>query len=236
MRSRADDALDRYYDEHYDTVVHGGIGGRVQRMFHTAVERPWTSNHTFDSVLEVGATSGEHLPFVRHDFSRYTMLDIRESDRAREVATANSRSGRSVEFITGDAQDLASIPDGSVDRLVAMCLLHHLPDPRSALENWRRVIRPGGALSIFLPCDPGALWRAGRSLTTFRAAQARGYSGLEIRYINACDHRNHIGSLRWMVEATFADDELAIHRFPLAALDSWNANLFMTFQIIKAGA
>jgi SAM-dependent methyltransferase len=229
-----DDKLDRYYAEHYDSVVHGGVGGRVQSAFHAAVERPFASADRFENVLEVGATRGEHLEFVRHGFDRYVMLDIRDSVAGHEAAAHETRDDRTVEFVVGDAQDLASIADDSVDRLVSMCLLHHLDNPLGSLKHWRRVVRPGGALSIFLPCDPGALWRAGRALTTFRAAKAKGYSDLEIRYINACDHRNHVASLRWMIEGTFADDEVRVRSYPFGT-GSWNVNLFYTFQVRKTG-
>jgi phosphatidylethanolamine/phosphatidyl-N-methylethanolamine N-methyltransferase len=229
--STLDSDLDRYYAEHYDAVVHSGAAGAVQRRFHLAVERPWRAEHEFPTVLELGATGGEHLRFVRHRFARYTMLDIRDSRAAREVARRASAPTAAVDFQVGDAQDLAGIDDASVDRLISMCLLHHLDDPRGSLVQWRRVVRPGGVLSIFLPCDPGALWRAGRALTTFRGARASGYSALAVRYINACDHRNHFASLRWMIAATFADDDVSIRRFPFAPLDAWNANLYWTFQI-----
>jgi SAM-dependent methyltransferase len=234
MAAPSSDDLDRYYAEHYDAVVHSGTGGAVQRAFHLAVERPWTHDDEFATVLEVGATSAEHLEFVRHRYARYVMLDIRDSVEAREVAARTTRPGAAVEFVVGDAQHLASIADASVDRLVSMCLLHHLDDPRGSLQHWRRVVRPGGVLSIFLPCDPGLLWRAGRAATTFRTAKSRGYSRLDIRYINACDHRNHVASLRWLIEGTFAADEISLRRFPLGWLDSWNANLFLTFQIRKS--
>jgi phosphatidylethanolamine/phosphatidyl-N-methylethanolamine N-methyltransferase len=229
-----DDAVDRYYAEHYDAVVHSGAGGTVQRLFHVAVERPWTARDDFATVLELGATSGEHLEFVRHRYARYVMLDIRDSSEAREVAVQASRPGAQVEFVVGDAQDLEPIGDESVDRLVSMCLLHHLDDPRTSLRHWRRVVKPGGVLSIFLPCDPGVVWRAGRAATTFRKAKAQGISDLELRYVNACDHRNHVSSLRWMIEGCFVEDDVTIRRYPFNALDSWNANLFMTFQIRKA--
>jgi phosphatidylethanolamine/phosphatidyl-N-methylethanolamine N-methyltransferase len=231
--SALDDELDRYYAESYDAVVHSGAGGALQRLFHVALERPWKARDEFPTVLELGATSGEHLEFIRHAYSRYVMLDIRDSVQARAVAERARRPRSLVEFTVGDAQDLEGIADESVDRLISMCLLHHLDDPLRALKHWRRVVRPGGVLSVFVPCDPGLLWRMGRAATTFRTARSRGYSGLEIRYINACDHRNHVASLRWMLEGTFVDDEVAIHRYPLGPLDSWNANLFWTFQVRK---
>ncbi len=226
-----EDELDRYYAEHYDDVVHSGLGGVVQRSFHRAIERPWGKDREAPTVLELGATSGEHLEFVRHRFSRYVMVDIRDSSSARELAAKASKPDATVEFLLADAQALDAIADSSVDRLISMCLLHHLEDPRRALRHWRRVVKPGGSLSIFLPCDPGLLWRTGRALTTFRAARSQGYTPLGIRYINACDHRNHVASLRWMIEGTFADDDVRIHRYPFSPVSSWNANLFMTFEI-----
>ena len=229
----AENPLDRWYAEHYDDIVHSGAVGAVQGLFHIAVERPWGVRHTFPTVLDLGATSGEHLRFVRHRFARYVMVDIRDSPDARRAAAEASRPGAAVEFLAGDVQDLAAIPDESVDRLISMCLLHHLDDPRGALRHWRRVVKPGGVLSIFLPCDPGALWRLGRALTTYRTIRGLGYSELETRVMYACDHPNQVASLRWMIEGTFADDEVTVHRFPFAPLDSWNANLFMTFQIRK---
>ena len=228
-----DELLDRYYAEHYASVVHSGAGGAVQRAFHVALERPWTARDRFENVLELGATAGEHLAFVRHQYSRYTMLDIRDSAEARAVAAQADRENGAVDFVLGDAQTLDGIDDRSVDRLVSMCLLHHLEDPRGALRQWRRVVKPGGVISVFVPCDPGVLWRAGRSVTTFRTARANGYSSLEIRYINACDHRNHVASIVAMIEGTFAEDDVRAHRYPFGWLHSWNANLFMTFQIIR---
>jgi phosphatidylethanolamine/phosphatidyl-N-methylethanolamine N-methyltransferase len=228
-----DNFLDHWYAEHYDAVVYSGASRFGQRMFHAAVERPWKAAHEFPTVLDLGATSGEHLGFVRHEFSRYIMVDFRDSPDAHESAARASRPGAMVEFMVGDAENLASIPDESVDRLISMCLLHHLHDPKGALHHWRRVVKPGGTLSIFLPCDPGLIFRLGRRLTTFRTIRAMGYSYLETRVMYACDHPNQIASLRWMIEGEFSLDDISIHRFPFGPLDSWNANLFMTFQIKK---
>jgi phosphatidylethanolamine/phosphatidyl-N-methylethanolamine N-methyltransferase len=225
--------LDRWYLEHYDEIVHSGASGFAQRMFHLAIERPWSAGNEFHTVLDLGATSGEHLQFVRHRFARYTMVDIRDSAEARQAAAAASRPGAAVEFMVADVQNLDPIEDASIDRVVAMCLLHHVNDPRGSLHHWRRVVKPGGVLSIFLPCDPGAAWRLGRELTNVRKIRAMGYSLLETRLLYACDHPNQFPSLRWLIEGTFADDEISVHRFPFGPLDSWNLNLFMTFQIRK---
>jgi phosphatidylethanolamine/phosphatidyl-N-methylethanolamine N-methyltransferase len=234
MGDRYDGLLDRYYAQSYAQVNHTGLGGKVQDLFHRRLEQPFDEQASFASVIELGATSGEHLRFVRHRFERYTLVDIRDSEEARSAAKQHSElTGADVSFVVADATDLAAFADDSVDRLVSMCLLHHLDDPLTALKNWRRVVRPGGTLSIFLPCDPGVLWRLGRALTTFRSARRLGYSRREIRYISACDHRNHVASLSWMLDAVFDGDDVVGRGYPLRAR-LWNLNLLHTYQVTKS--
>ncbi len=228
------DDLKEYYERCYADVANGGVGGGVQKLFHKAIERPFQSNDVFSDVLELGATNAEHLSFVKHRFSNYTMLDINDSETARAAAAGACSEGRSVDFVVGDAQTLETVGDASVDRLISMCLLHHLSEPDEALHRWRDVVRPGGRLSIFLPCDPGAVWRAGRRFTTFRRAAAHGYDDCQIRYLNALDHRNHVGSLLAMVNAVFRDDDVATTWYPSRWVPSWNANLFLTVQIRRS--
>ena len=140
--------LSNYYSAHYDEVVYQGIGGAVQRHFHRALEHPY-KKEMFADVLELGATNAEHLEFVHHNFQRYTMLDINDSAAARESAAQAHQPDKIVQFQVGDAQNLVDVQDESIDRLISMCLLHHLPDPDGALRNWQRVVKPGGVLSIF---------------------------------------------------------------------------------------
>lgn len=51
----------------------------------------------------------------------------------------------------GDAQYLATVPDGAYDFLHSSHCLEHMVDPGVALTNWIRVVRPGGHLVITIP-------------------------------------------------------------------------------------
>ena len=61
----------------------------------------------------------------------------------------------------GDAQYLASIPDGYVDFVHSAHCLEHMVDPKVALTNWIRVVRPGGYVVILVPDEDmyeGGVW------------------------------------------------------------------------------
>lgn len=90
----------------------------------------------------------------------------------------------------GALADARALPlaDASVDALVAIHVLGHLDDPRAALVEWRRVLRPGGALvlEVFATGDArappgGVAEREGILTRYFDAAQLRslldGYEG-----------------------------------------------------------
>jgi SAM-dependent methyltransferase len=51
----------------------------------------------------------------------------------------------------GDAQYLATIPDGKYDFLVSYHGLEHMNDPGIALKNWSRVVKEGASLLIAVP-------------------------------------------------------------------------------------
>jgi SAM-dependent methyltransferase len=50
-----------------------------------------------------------------------------------------------------DASDLSSIADHSYDFVLSSHTLEHFANPLKALYEWKRVIRPGGALILLLP-------------------------------------------------------------------------------------
>ena len=61
------------------------------------------------------------------------------------------RSCRRWDLKDGDAQQLASVPDASLDFAHASHILEHMHDPREALKHWLRVLRPGGHLVGMVP-------------------------------------------------------------------------------------
>jgi len=102
-------------------------------------------------VLEVGIGSGLNLPF--YDPAKVTKLwGLDPSPEMTRMAEEQARSLRfEVEFI-GLPGDAIPLDDRSVDTVLVTYTLCTIPDTTPALQQMRRVLRPGGEL-IF--CEHG---------------------------------------------------------------------------------
>lgn len=209
-----------FYREMYGDLVDGGAVGIFHRLTHRSLERPYGPRDSFPRVIELGSGSGEHLPFVRHSFESYAMVDLRAPSEPSEDPR--------VSYVEADVHALPLESD-SCDRLIATCLLHHLAEPFRALEEMRRVVRPGGALSIMIVSDPGIAYRAIQRISSGRRYRKSGFA--DWRALHAMEHRNHAWSLQQMIKYAFKDDTLQGRGFPMPWASLWNVNLFSVYQV-----
>jgi ubiquinone/menaquinone biosynthesis C-methylase UbiE len=94
-------------------------------------------------VLEIGIGSGLNLPFYRH---ATRIVGIEPSPKLLEMAReAGQQTPVPLELIEGSAEDLP-IEDRSIDTIVMTWTLCSIPDPRRALGEMRRVLKPTGHL------------------------------------------------------------------------------------------
>lgn len=188
------------YAERYEDSNYGnGPAGFVLRKSHRIVEAPFGPDTHFARVLEVGAGSGFHLRNVRHSFDEYWMTD--SSTRMLEAARSGHRTPEKIRVKAADAARL-NFEDAAFDRLIASHVLEHLYRPHEVLREWARVLKPGAVLSLVLPCDPGLLWRLGRSFGPRRRGKA---NGLEYDYVMAREHVNPITNLVTLIHYYFED-------------------------------
>jgi phosphatidylethanolamine/phosphatidyl-N-methylethanolamine N-methyltransferase len=169
----------------------------VNQFGHRWVESFFGPEQRFESVLEVGAGNGEHLRYVRHDFGRYVVTEL-SSERLDDARRRHGGDDRLV-FQVEDATDL-SFGDDSFDRLISINNLEHLPSPHVALKQWRRVVRPGGTISLAIPTEGGIAWNLGRALTTRRYFKKLGF---DLDYLIAREHINACYRLVSFIDAYF---------------------------------
>ena len=100
------------------------------------------------SVLDIGTGTG----FLANMISElgYCSVGIEFSEGMLEVGRQNTaRRGTAVEYILGDGETLP-FADNTFDAVVNCRVLWLLLDPVNAIKEWKRVLKPGGAVLSFV--------------------------------------------------------------------------------------
>jgi phosphatidylethanolamine/phosphatidyl-N-methylethanolamine N-methyltransferase len=214
--------LDEWYEHHYSQVAATADGSFFERFMHRSMERRQDAGEHYSQVLEVGGNRGEHLPYVRHSYDRYLLTDLRPPT-VSDAVLADPK----IELGECDVTRMP-YPDASFDRVVSTCVLHHVESPFIAAAELRRVLKPGGLVTILVPTDPGLAYRVGKGLTSGRAAKRRGIQELH-DVVGALDHRNHFRSVRTQLKYVFRQDEISIDWYPWR-MPSVELNAFIVFH------
>lgn len=218
--------LSNFYTKYYSKIYNtSGIAKIGFSFTHKVLESTFKGPVSQDtSILEIGAGKAEHFPFVTHSFSKYVLLDLFE-----EPEIHPAKDDQRAQWVQADICNVQLTPN-SFDRIISMCVLHHLEDPMEALENIAAALKPGGTFSLFLPSDPGLLTRLNRSLTVKRSSRKLGFYDYDL--MAAFEHKNHYWGLRTMLTSVFTGWETTKKFFPIN-ISSGNLSLFSIHHFTK---
>ena len=124
----------------YD-LVFGSVFETARRATITACEE------VGGRVLEVGVGTGISLPYYSN---RCTIVGVDISSAMLEVASqrvSDLRMTNVEQLAIMDVQDLA-FDDASFDVVTAQYVVNTVPDPEAALNEFMRVLKPGGELIV----------------------------------------------------------------------------------------
>jgi ubiquinone/menaquinone biosynthesis C-methylase UbiE len=119
-------------------------------------------------VLEIGVGSGRNLPFYRQPAQE--VLALEPSPRLVAMARRASVSGMPVSFVEAAAEAIP-LDRHSVDTIVTTWTLCSIPQVATALQEMRRVLRPGGKLLFVehgLAPDQAVCWWQDRLTPAWR--------------------------------------------------------------------
>lgn len=218
-----------YYSDHYSRAQREGLQGLGNSIIDRIVER-YVRRSPGAHILEIGASSGEHFKFVCPEprIGSYTSVDLMPCATDPQLALT-LRGLRLMDFVAGDATQLP-FPDSTFDLVVSTCVLAHVKDPEAVFQDLRRVVRSSGQIVIGMPCDPGMLNRAIKSVVTYRQMRDSGVENPKLIY--AREHINPIHNLIELAFESFRDDEVTFRYFPFK-IPTWNFNLMVSLEVVK---
>lgn len=210
--------LEKYYKEAALESQYKDAAGFLRNKIHKKMEKPFSKNMHFENVLELGALFGNHHKFVKHSYDIYSETDI--FIEKKEIYKSDNSYVKRFKL---DASQLTDIEDASVDRLIATCLIIHLEKPEKVLKNWKRVVKSGGYISLWVQCEPSILLNLSRKF--YSSKRQKDFYNILYK-----EHINYYLRIEFLVNQIFKDDEIKISKFPLNKFN-WNLNLASIFTI-----
>lgn len=133
-------------------------------------------------VLELGCGPGAFTTFVARavgDRGKVYALDIQKDmlkQLENKLARPENKDIRNVELVNSSAYALP-FEDNSLDAVYMVTVLQEIPDRNKALQQVRRVLKPGGVLAVTeLFPDPDYPWKS----TTIKLGKEAGFAVDEV--------------------------------------------------------
>jgi SAM-dependent methyltransferase len=191
---RIRDDFMKYFHEIYSDSY-----GAVAKFNHTY---PLPTARPGIRTLEIGAGLGEHLDFEDAAGQDYVALELRD-EMAAVIAAKHPEASTHV----GDVEAGLDVPDASFDRVIAIHVLEHLRNLPPALDEVRRVLRPGGVFEVVIPCEGGLGYALGRRVTSQRVFEKR--YGTSYDWYIKTEHFNVPGEIVPELDARFTRERRA---------------------------
>ena len=180
-------------DSSYNSHLYTGIIGVFMRYCHRNLEK-FKSEEVYSKILEIGAGTAPHLPYIKHKFQHYYVAET--SDFAIDYL---KKAGLE-KVIKYDGKNLP-FEESFFDRIIISHVLEHVNNPEEFIMEMMSKLKKGGILSISLPTDPGLLWRASRNMIKILSLnRSQKLSDMEYDYVNSIEHINSIFNLRAIIK------------------------------------
>jgi SAM-dependent methyltransferase len=195
--------------EYWLPIVNNSFG-LVSKFNHRF---PFRSASRSLKTLEIGIGEGSHLRLEQSE--NYFGVD-------RDVALIRHHTN----IAAADADIGLPFRTSSFDRVLAIHVLEHLANLPSALQEIRRIMKPGGLFSAVVPCEGGWAYTLGRNLTSRRIFERK--FGKKFDWMMAYDHVNNVQEVLTEIRKKFCVERIAY--FPMR-LPSVHMNLIIGLEL-----
>jgi len=214
------------YTDFYQENQREGIGIRVNDAGYTVM----SSIHLAGKrVLEIGAGDIRHMKFWRSEPAEYILADV--SDEMMSFAKRRvEERGIAYRTISVERNQPLALEDASVDVIVSFYSLEHLYPLRSYLDEFKRLLKPGGQLIGAIPTEGGLAWGIGRMLTSRRWFKKN--TTIDPDKIICWEHPNFADQILGELDQVFTRE--AVQHWPSPWLPLLDPNLVIRLLYFKA--
>ena len=201
----------------YEANQREGIGTQVNDAGYGVMS---TIDLSGKRVLEIGAGDIRHIKYWRGKPAEYLLADV----SLEMLAIAKKRldeQGVTYRSLPVARNQALTLEDASVDVIVSFYSLEHLYPLRPYLDEFRRLLKPGGCLIGAIPAEGGLAWGAGRMLTSRRWIKAN--TTIDYDKIICWEHPNYADHI--LAELDQAFQRQVVGYWPLSFLPVLDLNL-----------
>lgn len=170
--------LNQISQDRLKSYIHGYSDEETKRLNDQATsisellhwDSAWPEGST---VLEAACGVGAQTCIIsqKNPNSRFVSIDLSEKSLMTASQVTNSLNITNVDFRHADVFDLP-FENNSFDHVFVCFLLEHLSEPERALIELKRVLKPGGTITV-IEGDHGSIYFHPDSLTARKAIQAQ---------------------------------------------------------------
>ena len=180
--------------------------------------------------LDLGSGTGRMTPALSSAFGG-PVHGVEPSDKMRAQAVAHA-GHPAVTFAAGSAENIP-LPDASCDAALLFFVWHHVRDREAAVQELRRVVKPGGTLFVqanFSDRMPDVWWfRVVPEWRQVDAAQFRPEEAVTHDFAGAGWTLVSRDAVTWLRSASLADD---VERLKLRAVSAFE---HMSDEVVDEG-
>lgn len=140
------------YDQRYQQGYMADFGALYETCRLVAVRQTLHSRYLFPVeptiVVDIACGQGRYGPVIKEAFPTCQIIGIDISTIALELAVKRSLENH---FIAAACESLP-LADDAVDMIFSIETLEHVLDVRATIQEWGRVLKPGGRILFTTPC------------------------------------------------------------------------------------